>query len=513
MTTPAERPTSRSASFIGSLNLAGRILERLGAFGQIILIAAALGATTSADLYFIASIGPLMIGGIVGEALYATVLPSFARSEGETTVELARAGFWVSLALLVSLTVAYVVVAVVVVSVAEPAGSGRPAVWVAFAPIAFFLALGGYLGAVLLRLERYVWPSFRAAVATLVGLVLSALALAFSDDVLWIALGVSAGYAVACVLLIFEVGSAVGWSVFGVPSRASIDELARLWRKLVVATTGGVLGGQAFVLVERALAASLGVGAVASISYARGVAFTPNVIAQSISHGIYPGMLRAHALRNLSYVRNTFVGGLRITLFVALCTAAFMALYAGEVVELLFDRGSLSTTSLLEIEHALAAFSVAIVGTMLLIFTARIFAAVDHFRGIVTTQGFALVLYVPLALILRPVSGPAGLALAFGAAELAGGLLGVWLSSRRAGVTFGMLARDVAAPALSRATLVAVVLAGTRYAFDSTPAVVAVLTGFVGGGIAAGSLLWLARWPEADVLRRVARRVRVGTNA
>ena len=96
MTTPAERPTSRSASFIGSLNLAGRILERLGAFGQIILIAAALGATTSADLYFIASIGPLMIGGIVGEALYATVLPSFARSEGETTVELARAGFWVS---------------------------------------------------------------------------------------------------------------------------------------------------------------------------------------------------------------------------------------------------------------------------------------------------------------------------------------------------------------------------------------------------------------------------------
>ena len=384
------------------------------------------------------------------------------------------------------MTVAYVVVAVVVVSVAEPAGSGRPAVWVAFAPIAFFLALGGYLGAVLLRLERYVWPSFRAAVATLVGLVLSALALAFSDDVLWIALGVSAGYAVACVLLIFEVGSAVGWSVFGVPSRAAIDELARLWRKLVVATTGGVLGGQAFVLVERALAASLGVGAVASISYARGVAFTPNVIAQSISHGIYPGMLRAHALRNLSYVRNTFVGGLRITLFVALCTAAFMALYAGEVVELLFDRGSLSTTSLLEIEHALAAFSVAIVGTMLLIFTARIFAAVDHFRGIVTTQGFALVLYVPLALILRPVSGRPGWrshserpSLPWPARGLA--VLAQSGSDLRNAWRATLLLRPCRVPLSSPSCSPELAMP-----FDSTPAVVAVLTGFVGGGIAAG---------------------------
>ena len=68
----------RSASFIGFTLLGGRLLERAGAFGQVLLIAAVLGSTTRADLYFIASIVPLTIGNVVGEALAAAVLPRAA---------------------------------------------------------------------------------------------------------------------------------------------------------------------------------------------------------------------------------------------------------------------------------------------------------------------------------------------------------------------------------------------------------------------------------------------------
>ena len=66
----------RSASFIGFTLLGGRLVERAGAFGQVLLIAAVLGSTTRADLYFIASIVPLTIGNVVGEAFAAAVPPA-----------------------------------------------------------------------------------------------------------------------------------------------------------------------------------------------------------------------------------------------------------------------------------------------------------------------------------------------------------------------------------------------------------------------------------------------------
>src|SRR3712207_1688966 len=91
VTTPPSpgRLTTRSASFIGSMTLAGRILERAAALGQIVVLAAFLGATTQADLYFIASIVPLMIGGLLGEAFYVSILPALSRrSDREQMVQL-----------------------------------------------------------------------------------------------------------------------------------------------------------------------------------------------------------------------------------------------------------------------------------------------------------------------------------------------------------------------------------------------------------------------------------------
>ena len=74
-----------------------------------------------------------------------------------------------------------------------------------------------------------------------------------------------------------------------------------LWPKLSASAASGVIGGQVFVLIERILTAPLGVGAVASISYARGVAYTPAILGQAIGSGVYPSLLRAHAAGALEY--------------------------------------------------------------------------------------------------------------------------------------------------------------------------------------------------------------------
>ena len=86
------RFAERSASFIGFALLAGRLLDRAGAFGQVLLIAAVLGSTTRADLYFIASIVPLTIGNVIGEAFAAAVLPRAAKADEPEATRLFRPG-------------------------------------------------------------------------------------------------------------------------------------------------------------------------------------------------------------------------------------------------------------------------------------------------------------------------------------------------------------------------------------------------------------------------------------
>src|SRR5215216_6078163 len=117
------RFTRRSATFIGSFTLAARIAERLGAFGLIALIASVYGSSFLADRYFIASIVPLIIGAITGEALSANIIPALVREGEARAATFVAAGLWLALALLVGVTAAYLAVVSVVVPADEHAGS------------------------------------------------------------------------------------------------------------------------------------------------------------------------------------------------------------------------------------------------------------------------------------------------------------------------------------------------------------------------------------------------------
>ena len=135
-------------------------------------------------------------------------------------------------------TLAYAAVLAVVVPMASPAGSEslRP-VGLAFAPIGIFLADGGYLSAVLLRLEHYFWPPFRSAASTIIGLGLSAFALVLTDNLVWVAVAVSTGYGVALLLLALELTHAVGIGPFMVPTRTALYAVIGMRGKFTTSVT------------------------------------------------------------------------------------------------------------------------------------------------------------------------------------------------------------------------------------------------------------------------------------
>lgn len=501
----------RSATYIGTFQLAGQVAARLAAFGQIVVVASIFGSGYRADLYFIASIVPLMIGTVLGEALAAAILPALVRRSGSDLAELVSAGLWIALALLGGPTLMYLAAVAIVVPAERPAG-GAVGPWLAFASIAVTLGLSGYLSAVLLKYERYVWPPFRAAVAAVTGLGLTLVAAVVSGGIFWVAVAVASGYAIALALMLGELRRSAGRGWLGRPRRQAVREVVRLWRNALTATASGVIGGQLFVLIERLLASYAGVGSVASLAYARGAVLSPNVLGQAISAGVYPGMVNSYAVGDRADVRERFVRGLRLSVFLGSVFAVYFAAYGTNLTAFLFERGQFDINASERVGRLFAAFALGLAGNMLLILAFRVFYAVDFFRATVWTMLAVLAVYLPCAFAFRETWGTTGLAVAFSVAEFAGGVGAVLLAAHRIELPLWAVARRALLPALGASGLTAGLLLLYRVLADlaDVPRALRGLV-FVGGSAAVGAaavvaVLWLAGWPEVDRLKAKMRR-------
>ena len=500
---------ARSATFIGAFALAASITERLAAFGLIILIASVYGSGAVADVYFIASIGPLLLGSLLGQTIAASVLPLLVRKSGEYGARLLATGLWLTAAVMVVATIAYIGVAVLVARLVGPAGSHSLGPWLAFSPIVLLLGVSGYLAAVLLYQQRYVWPPFRTAAASVGGLVFIAPLLVFTHRLALVALGITGGYAVSCALMLIETRDT--GALFARPDRASAVELVGLWRKAALAGLSSLVGGQAFVLLERALATSAGVGAVSAISYARGIAFTPNILGQAVATGVYPGMVRAYERQEIDDVRDALLRGLRLTMFFAVSLATYFAAFGVPVTGALLQRGAFGGSASTETGKVLSVFALALAANLIVILTSRLFVAIDFFGAGLWCQGVVLVVYLIVAIPLRSVWGLSGLALAFGLAETAGALTALVLTAWRLDLGPRKLATATVLPAVRRAGFVVVALLVFRTAVghDGISIEYAGLIR-VGGslvvlGVMVGVMLWTADWPETQRIKLVTR--------
>jgi putative peptidoglycan lipid II flippase len=500
---------ARSATFIGGFALAASVTERLATFGLIVLIASVYGSGSAADLYFIASIGPLLLGSLLGQTIATTVLPLLVRRSGDHGSKLLAAGLWLTVAIMVVATAAYTGVAIVVARVAAPGGSTSLGPWLAFAPIMLLLGLSSYLSAVLLYQQRYVWPPFRTAAASIAGLAFVAPILAFTHRLEFAALGITAGYAVSCALMLLETRDT--GALFARPDRASAVELFGLWRNAGLAGLSSLVGGQAFVLVERVLASSMGVGAVSSISYARGIAFTPNILGQAVATGVYPGMVRAYERHEVDVVRDALLRGLRLTTFFALSLATYFAAFGVPVTSALLQRGAFGSVASSETGKVLSVFALALAGNLIVILTSRVFSAIDFFSGALWCQGVVLVVYVVVAIPFRAAWGLSGLALAFGIAEMAGAVTGLVLAARRLHLAPRILGSATFLPAIRRAGVVCAALLVLRVgiAHDGVSTRDAPLI-HAGGSLVVLSIvvavtLWTARWPETERVKHILR--------
>lgn len=503
----------RTTAYIGSVNLVAQVADKLLSFAQIVVIAAVLGSSAGGDIFFLASIVPLTIGFVIGEPVGRAYMTLLVRTPaGAEARRLAASALTLTLAVLFAVTAVYDVVVVVLVKILTPAGSGDVWPWLAFSAVAPAMGVAGLLGGLLIWLHHYAWAAARVPLASAAGLVLLSVAVRSSDHLVWIGLALSGGYVVAAAVLWLRVAAALGarWPLAA--TRAGVVEAAAARGMLVGPAIGGAIGGQVIVTIERILAGTLGTGFVASISYARGIATAPTVLAQAVGASGYPRLVRAEAARDVAYLRESLTRGLRLSLYLGSACATFLILFGSDAVVAIFQRGHFAELATSETGRCLVAFGWSTLTGSLIVYLVSVIYGLGRFRAILWLELAVFGTYLVAAPVLRATDGLVGLAYAFAVAQAAGVVAAAAVCMRTVHLRPGMLVRTVLLPIAPLVIVLVAVLVGYRLLVDHVviPIDLRGLTRAGGAGaclVIAGSAILLASpLPEAAQLRSALRR-------
>jgi len=507
----------KALATVSSMTLVSRILG----FVRDTVIARAFGAGFATDAFFVAFRIPNLLRRLFAEGAFAQAfVPILAeyknrRGEAETRLLVDHVAGLLALALFI-VTLIGIAAAPVIVYVSAPgfsADSQKFALTIDLLRITFpyilFVSLVSLAGGILNTHSRFSVPALTPAL----------LNLSFIGFALW-----AAPYFEPPV-------KALAWAVFcggvlqlafQVPFLLRLKLLPRfkldfgdqgVWR--VVRQMGpavfGVSISQVSLLINTIFASFLVSGSVSWLYYAdRLMEFPTGLLGVALGTILLPSLARHYADASPGEYSKLLDWGLRLTLLLALPAAAALALLAVPLITTLFHYGEFSVHDVLMTRNALIAYSVGLVGLILVKVLAPGFYARQNIKTPVKIALIALVATQAMNLVFIWPLQHAGLALAIGlGACLNAGLLYYKLRqhdiySPQPG--WGAFALRIAA-ALAVMGLCLWFAAGDSEAWLTTAPLMkaARLTGVVVLGAAAYfSTLWLFGFRPRDFLRRGA---------
>jgi putative peptidoglycan lipid II flippase len=317
-------------------------------------------------------------------------------------------------------TIAGVVAAPVIVYVTAPGFSAQPdklGVTVGLLRVTFpyilFISLSSLAGAVLNTWSRFSVPAFTPTLLNVAFIVFSLfLAPYFDPPVMALAWAVFLGGVMQLAFqlpFLARIGMLPRWR----PSWR--DEGVRRILRLMGPAIFGVSISQISLLINGVFASFLRTGSVSWLYYAdRLMEFPAGVLGAALGTILLPSLSRSHASGAPEEYSRLLDWGLRLTLLLAAPAALALAMLAVPLIATLFKHGAFGVEDVEMTRRALVAYSIGLVGMILVKVLAPGFYARQNIRtpvriGIVTlvvTQLMNLAFVWPL--------GHAGLALAIG---------------------------------------------------------------------------------------------------
>lgn len=377
----------KALATVSSMTLVSRILG----FVRDAVIARAFGAGLATDAFFVAFKLPNLLRRIFAEGAFSQafvpILAEVRNREGQVAVRDFVDHVATLLAVvLFGVTVAGVLAAPVIVYVSAPGFAAEPdkfATTVALLRITFpyilFISLASLAGGVLNTWSRFSVPAFTPTLLNVSFIVFALLVAPYFERPVM----------------------ALGWAVFvgGVlqlgfqlPFLARIAMLPRprwnprdprVWRvlKLMGPAIFGVSIGQVSLLVNGIFASFLVTGSVSWLYYAdRLMEFPTGVLGVALGTILLPSLAKSHADGSRAEYSKLLDWGLRLTLLLAAPASVALALLATPLVATLFHHGAFAAHDVEMTRRALVAYSIGLLGLILVKVLAPGFYARQNIR-------------------------------------------------------------------------------------------------------------------------------------
>ena len=411
----------RALATVSSMTLLSRILG----FLRDTVIARAFGAGIASDAFFVAFKLPNLLRRLFAEGAFSQafvpILAEYKNRRGETDTRLLVdhvAGLLALILFVITLT--GVALAPLIVYVSAPGFAANPDKFalttdllrITF-PYIFFISLVSLAGGILNTHSRFSVPALTPAL----------LNLSFIGFALWVA-----PYFDPPVI-------ALGWAVFfggvlqlafQVPFLLRIRMLPRfkldfkdagVWR--VVRQMGpavfGVSIGQISLLINTIFASFLVTGSVSWLYYAdRLMEFPTGILGVALGTILLPSLAKHYADSSADEYSKLLDWGLRLTLMLSLPAAVALAILAVPLVATLFYYGEFSVHDVMMTRNALLAYSIGLLGLIMVKVLAPGFYARQDIRTPVRIALVVLLVTQVMNIVFMQLFQHAGLALAIG---------------------------------------------------------------------------------------------------
>jgi len=411
----------RSLATVSSMTLLSRILG----FAREALIARAFGAGLATDAFFVAFRLPNLLRRLFAEGAFSQafvpVLAQYRNKRGETDVRILidRVATVLFVALLMVTTLG-VAGAPLIVLISAPGFSALPekfALTVALTRIVFpyilFISLVSLAGGILNTWSRFQIPAFTPVLLN-VAMILAATVAApwFDPPVLALAWGAFLGGVLQLGLQVpalWRLGLLPRWDW------APRDEGVRRILKLMGPAAVGVSVAQISLLINTIIASFLGTGSVSWLSYAdRLMEFPTGMLGVALGTILLPSLARHFADDDPGEYSKLLDWGLRMTLILAAPAAVALGVLAIPLIATLFFHGQFTAHDVEMTRQALLAYSVGLLGLILVKVLAPGFYARQNIRTPVKIAIFTLLATQAMNLLFVWRLRHAGLALAIG---------------------------------------------------------------------------------------------------
>ncbi|HEU4851522.1 MAG TPA: murein biosynthesis integral membrane protein MurJ [Telluria sp.] len=176
-----------------------------------------------------------------------------------------------------------------------------------------------------------------------------------------------------------------------------------------------VSAAQISLMINTGIASRLEAGSISALAYAdRLMEFPTAMLGVALGTILLPGMSRANAAGDAAEYSALLNWGLRLTVMLALPAALGMALLAGPMISVLFNYGAFDQRAVSAATAPLIAYSVSLIGIVMVKILAPAFYARQDIRTPVRIAVGVLVATQLMNIVFVPLIGVAGLALSIG---------------------------------------------------------------------------------------------------